>query len=193
MEDRRGHRKVAAFKGVYGNGSERSRFALDDPTIGLPVIQKAHDLGVKTFIAHKGLPLVRFDAAHNRPDDIVAVSRQFPRYAFVVFHGAWDKNHIEGPRPNASIGDRQRSYALGQSCGTGSMTTVGRCRYRLARGTSRPTTAAHTLGKLLKAASVSTASLGYRCHLVRITPSAAPGVRAFAISTEYQIVSAIPH
>ena len=74
-------------------GPNGAGFSLDDPAIGLPVIQKAHDLGVKVIVAHKGLPLVDFDAAHNRPDDIVAVSRQFPDMQFVVFHGAWDKNH----------------------------------------------------------------------------------------------------
>ena len=97
--------KVAAFKVYTAWGPNGRGFALDDPAIGLPVIQKAHDLGVKMLIAHKGLPLVRFDAAHNRPDDIVAVSRQFPDMQFVVFHGAWDKNHAEGPYdPNATIG-----------------------------------------------------------------------------------------
>src|SRR5262249_58368035 len=87
---------VAAFKVYTAWGPNGLGFALDDPAIGLPVVQKAHDLGVKVFIAHKGLPLVRFDATHNRPDDIVAVSRQFRDMQFVVFHGAWDKNHVEG-------------------------------------------------------------------------------------------------
>ena len=88
--------KVAAFKVYTAWGPNGAGFSLEDPAIGLPVIQKAHDLGVKVIVAHKGLPLVRFDAAHNTPDDIVAVSRQFPDMQFVVFHGAWDKNHIEG-------------------------------------------------------------------------------------------------
>src|SRR5437868_6182706 len=96
--------KVAAFKVYTAWGPNRRGFALDDPAIGLPVVQKAHDLGVRVLVAHKGLPLVRFDAAHNRPDDIVAVSRQFPDMQFVVFHGAWDKNHVEGQySPNANI------------------------------------------------------------------------------------------
>ena len=30
-------------------------------------------------------------------DDIVAVSRLFPDMQFVVFHGAWDADHREGP------------------------------------------------------------------------------------------------
>ena len=110
-------------------------YALDDPAIGLPVVQKAHDLGVKILLAHKGLPLVSFDAAHNRPDDMVAVSRQFPDMQFVVFHGAWDKNHTEGAYdPNATRRHRHVPRARSTSttcrrtatCGS----TSGRCGAR---------------------------------------------------------------
>src|SRR5260221_345139 len=47
--------KVAAFKVYTAWGPNGRGFALDDPAIGLPVIQKAHDLGVRTLIAHTGL------------------------------------------------------------------------------------------------------------------------------------------
>ena len=95
----------AAFK-VYTAWSPSGQgYSLQDPTIGLPTVQHAHDLGVKVFVAHKGLPLVNFDPVFNHPDDIVAVSRQFPDMQFVVYHAAWDPNHVEGPYdPNASIG-----------------------------------------------------------------------------------------
>ena len=80
-------------------------YSLEDPTIGLPTVQHAHDLGVRVFVAHKGLPLVNFDPAFNHPDDIVAVSRQFPDMQFVVYHAAWDPTHVEGPyEPDATIG-----------------------------------------------------------------------------------------
>ncbi len=80
-------------------------YSLQDPTIGLPTVQHAHDLGVKVFVAHKGLPLVNFDPAFNHPDDVVAVSRQFPDMQFVVYHAAWDPSQVEGPYdPNATIG-----------------------------------------------------------------------------------------
>ena len=73
----------AAFK-VYTAWSPSGQgFSLEDPMIGLPTVQHAHDLGVKVFVAHKGLPLVNFDPTFNHPDDIVAVSRQFPDMQFV--------------------------------------------------------------------------------------------------------------
>jgi hypothetical protein len=95
----------AAFK-VYTAWSPSGQgYSLQDPTIGLPTVQHAHDLGVKVFVAHKGLPLVNFDPAFNHPDDVVAVSRQFPDMQFVVYHAAWDPSQVEGPyNPNATIG-----------------------------------------------------------------------------------------
>jgi predicted TIM-barrel fold metal-dependent hydrolase len=95
----------AAFK-VYTAWSPSGQgFSLEDPTIGLPTVQHAHDLGVKVFVAHKGLPLVNFDPTYNGPDDMVAVSRQFPDMQFVVYHAAWDPSHVEGPYdPKAMIG-----------------------------------------------------------------------------------------
>jgi uncharacterized protein len=90
--------RVAAFK-VYTAWSPTGQgWSLEDPAIGLPVLQHAHDLGVKVFVAHKGLPLVNFDPAHNLPDDIVAVSKVFPDMQFVVFHAAWIPTRREGPR-----------------------------------------------------------------------------------------------
>jgi hypothetical protein len=96
---------LAAFK-VYTAWSPTGQgYSLEDPAIGLPTVQHAHDLGVKVFVAHKGLPLVNFDPAFNHPEDVVAVSRQFPDMDFVIYHAAWDPSHIEGPYdPTATIG-----------------------------------------------------------------------------------------
>jgi hypothetical protein len=52
---------------------------MENPSIGLPTVQHAHDLGVKVFVAHKGLPLVDFDLTFNNPDDMVALS-DVPRH-----------------------------------------------------------------------------------------------------------------
>jgi hypothetical protein len=95
----------AAFK-VYTAWSPTGQgYSLEDPTVGLPAVQHAHDLGIKVFVAHKGLPLVNFDPAFNHPEDVVAVSRQFPDMQFVVYHAAWDPRHVEGPyNADATIG-----------------------------------------------------------------------------------------
>jgi hypothetical protein len=95
----------SAFKVYTAWSPSGSGFSLEDPSIGLPTVQHAHDLGVKVFVAHKGLPLVNFDPSFNHPEDMVAISRQFPDMDFVVYHAAWDPSHVEGPfDPTATIG-----------------------------------------------------------------------------------------
>ncbi len=179
--------KVAAFKVYTAWGPNQHGFALDDPAIGLPVIQKAHDLGVRVFIAHKGLPLVRFDASHNRPDDIVAVSRQFPDMQFVVFHGAWDKNHVEGPYdPNASIGIDTFLRALDVHAvppNDNVWVDVGTVWREVLRN---PTTAAHTLGKLLKRVGEHRVLWGTDAIWYGSPQSQIQAFRAFTISNEFQ-------
>ena len=96
---------VSAFK-VYTAWSPTGQgWSLADPHLGLPVLDHARSLGVKVLVAHKGLPLVNFDPAHNGPEDLVAVSRVFPDMDFVVFHAAWDPRHREGPYdPHSTLG-----------------------------------------------------------------------------------------
>jgi predicted TIM-barrel fold metal-dependent hydrolase len=142
--------KVAAFK-VYTAWSPSGRgFSLEDPAIGLPVIQHAHDLGVKILAAHKGLPLVNFDRRHNGPADMVAVSKLFPDMQFVIFHGAWDSGHVEGPhRPGGSVGidtliDALDAHQVAPNSNV--WVDLGTVWRQLL---SRPPQAAHALGKLL--------------------------------------------
>jgi predicted TIM-barrel fold metal-dependent hydrolase len=179
--------KVAAFKVYTAWGPNGQGFALDDPAIGLPVVQKAHDLGVKVFIAHKGLPLVRFDAAHNRPDDIVAVSRQFRDMQFVVFHGAWDKRHVEGPYdPGASLGIDTFLRALdrhGVPPNDNVWVDVGTVWREVLRN---PTTAAHTLGKLLRRVGDRRVLWGTDAIWYGSPQAQLQAFRAFRISEEFQ-------
>lgn len=142
---------VSAFKVYTAWGPNGRGFALDDPAIGLPVVQHAHDLGVKTFVCHKGLPLVNFDEAHNHPDDVVAVSRQFPDMQFVIFHAAWEKDHAEGPYDASAqrgidtvLAALDRHQVPPNDNVWVDLGTVWRVLL------TRPTQAAHALGKLLK-------------------------------------------
>ncbi len=141
----------AAFK-VYTAWSPSGQgYSLADPAIGLPTVQHAHDLGVKIFVAHKGLPLVNFDPAFNHPDDIVAVSRQFPDMDFVVYHAAWDPSRVEGPYdPAATIGIDTVLSALdryGVPENDNVWVDVATMWRQLL---TQPDQAAHALGKLLK-------------------------------------------
>jgi hypothetical protein len=142
---------LSAFK-VYTAWSPSAHgWSLLDPAIGLPVVQHAHDIGVRVLVAHKGLPLVDFDAAYNGPDDIVAVSRQFPDMQFVVFHASWDPRHREGPYdPHATIGIDTLLAALdrhGVAPDSNVWVDLGTVWRQVL---TDPTQAAHVVGKLLR-------------------------------------------
>jgi hypothetical protein len=62
--------RVSAFKVYTAWGPGGRGFDLDDPAIGLPVVQHAHDLGVNVICAHKGLALLNFEGTWNQPRDM---------------------------------------------------------------------------------------------------------------------------
>jgi hypothetical protein len=143
---------VAAFKVYTAWGPNRQGFELDDPAIGLPVVQHAHDLGVKVFCAHKGLPLLEFDRRHNSPRDMIALSRIFPDMQFVVYHGGYKKEITEGPYDpgDATNGINAMVKAM-EDLGVAPNSNVWAELGTTWRNTMHnPTEAAHVLGKLLR-------------------------------------------
>ena len=158
----------AAFK-VYTAWSPSGQgYSLLDPTIGLPTVQHAHDLGVKVFVAHKGLPLVNFDPIFNHPDDIVAVSRQFPDMQFVVYHAAWDPNHVEGPYdPSASIGIDTLLTSLDQPQRAAQRQRVGGRRHPVAPTPHHARSGRPRFGQAARPCRHRTGHVGHRRHLVR--------------------------
>ncbi len=177
----------AAFK-VYTAWSPSGQgFSLEDPTIGLPTVQHAHDLGVKVFVAHKGLPLVNFDPAFNHPEDIVAVSRQFPDMDFVVYHAAWDPNHVEGPYdPNATIGIDTLLSALDRHSvppNDNVWVDLGTLWRQLL---TQPNQAAHALGKLLSRVGQDRVMWGTDAIWYGSPQPQIMAMRAFQITAEYQ-------
>jgi len=179
--------RPAAFK-VYTAWSPSGRgFSLEDPVIGLPVVQHAHDLGVKVFVAHKGLPLVNFDPAFNHPDDIVAVSRQFPDMQFVVYHAAWDPSHVEGPYdPAAAIGIDTLLAALdrhGVSPNDNVWVDVASQWRQLL---TRPDQAAHALGKLLSRVGEQRVLWGTDAIWYGSPQAQIMAMRSFQITPEFQ-------
>jgi uncharacterized protein len=152
---------VAAWK-LYppAGGPDGVGFFLDDPTYGLPVIEKGIEVGVNTFCAHKGLPIAGFDEVHQSPRDIGVVARMYPEANFIVYHagictglndraflcGAQEGPYVEGNEIGVNalvtsmlregIGPNENVYAeLGSS-------------WSLVMNDA--TQAAHYLGKLLK-------------------------------------------
>ncbi|HEV3226466.1 MAG TPA: amidohydrolase family protein [Acidimicrobiales bacterium] len=179
--------KVAAFKVYTAWGPDGHGFSLEDPAIGLPVVQHAHDLGVKVFVAHKGLPLVNFDRPHNRPDDMVAVSKLFPDMQFVIFHAAWDANRREGAyAPGASIGIDTLIDALDRNAvppHSNVWVDLGTLWRQLL---TLPDQAAHALGKLFTRVGDDRVLWGTDAIWYGSPQAQIMAFRAFAISAEFQ-------
>ena len=176
-DERRADRARGRLQGVHGLEPDAVRgYSLEDPAIGLPTVQHAHDLGVKVFVAHKGLPLVNFDPAFNHPDDVVAVSRQFPDMNFVIYHAAWDPSHVEGPYdPTATVGIDTLLAALDRH-GVPPNDNVWVDMATMWRQLlTQPDQAAHALGKMLSRVGEQTGAVGDRRHLVRQPPAADHG------------------
>jgi predicted TIM-barrel fold metal-dependent hydrolase len=62
-------------------------FFMDDMT-GRGFIEKAIELGVKTFAIHKGLPIAGFSVEHNMPRDIGVIAKDYPDVNFIVYHSS---------------------------------------------------------------------------------------------------------
>jgi len=179
--------KVAAFK-VYTAWSPSAHgWSLVDPAIGLPVVQHAHDLGVKVFVAHKGLPLVNFDPAYNHPDDVVAVSRLFPDMQFVVFHAAWTPARREGPYDaTAAVGIDSLLSALdrhGVPPGSNVWVDLGTVWRQVL---TDPDQAAHVLGKLLSRVGADRVLWGTDAVWYGSPQPQIMALRAFEITAVYQ-------
>ncbi len=176
-----------AFK-VYTAWSPSGQgYSLEDPAVGLPTVQHAHDLGVKVFVAHKGLPLVNFDPAFNHPSDIVAVSRQFPDMNFVVYHAAWDPSHLEGPYdPGASLGIDTLLAALdryGVPENDNVWVDVATLWRQLL---TQPDQAAHAIGKLLKRVGTQRVLWGTDAIWYGSPEAQIMAMRAFEITPAFQ-------
>ncbi|MGA2930604.1 MAG: amidohydrolase family protein [Acidimicrobiales bacterium] len=178
-----------AFK-VYTAWSPSGQgYSLEDPAIGLPTVQHAHDLGVKVFVAHKGLPLVNFDPAFNHPDDIVAVSRQFPDMQFVVYHAAWDPSHIEGPYdPNATIGIDTLLAALDRHVVPPNDNVWVDVATLWRQLLTTPDQAAHAIGKLLKRVGAQRVMWGTDAIWYGSPEPQIMAMRSFEITSEFQDV-----
>ena len=180
--------EVAAFKVYTAWGPDGRGFALDDPAIGIPVVEKARELGVRIMCGHKGLPLLEFDRANNGPRDFVALSRQYPDMDFVVYHGAYEIQTTERAyEPGAGrLGIDSLVRAL-EEHGVGPNENVWAELGTTWRETlSDPDEAAHTIGKLLRHVGEDRVLWGTDGVWYGSPQPQIMAFRAFQISPEYQ-------
>jgi predicted TIM-barrel fold metal-dependent hydrolase len=179
---------VAAFKVYTAWGPGRRGFALDDPAIGLPVVEHARSLGVRIMCAHKGLPLLEFDRSNNGPRDLVAVAAQYPDMDFVVYHGAFELQTTERAYDpaDAATGINSLVKALddhGIPPNANVWAEIGTTWRELMRA---PTEAAHALGKLLTRVGEDRVLWGTDAIWYGSPQPQIMGFRAFQIAPELQ-------
>ena len=141
---------VRAWK-VYTQWGPGGRgFWLDDPKVGVPLIEQARQLGAKVICIHKGLSLAGFDPLYAGCRDIGPAARAFPDVQFVIYHSGFDFPFEEGPHDPAAAGGISSLVRSLQENGIRPNSNVWAelgTTWRVAMG--QPTIAAHALGKLL--------------------------------------------
>lgn len=194
MEETAATGAVSAFKVYTAWGPGRQGYALDDPAIGVPVVEKARELGVRVMCAHKGLPLLEFDRRFNGPADVVAMAARYPDMQFVVYHGAFERETTEGPYDpgRAATGVNSFVKAL-EDHGTGPNANVwadlGTTWRELV---DSPTQAAHALGKLLRWVGPDRVLWGTDAIWYGSPQPQLMAFRAFDISPEFQELYGYP-
>lgn len=180
--------RVGAFKAYTAWGPNGRGYDLTDPAVGLPMVQRAHDLGVKVFCAHKGLPLQRFDLSHNSPEDLVAVAAMFPDMQFVVFHSGFERGVNEGPYDpaRATRGTNSLIAALDRHAIPPNANVWCELGTTWREVLSSPDQAAHVLGKLLSRVGEDRVLWGTDAIWYGSPQPQIMAFRAFEITPEYQ-------
>lgn len=184
---------VAAFKVYTAWGPDRQGYALDDPALGIPVVEQARSLGVRVMCGHKGLPLLEFDRRFNGPRDLVALAARYPDMDFVVYHGAYEIQRREGPYDrDAATGIDTLVRAL-EDHGIGPNANV----YAELGTTWRevldsPDEAAHAVGKLLRYVGADNVLWGTDAVWYGSPQPQILAFRAFQITEAFQVQFGYP-
>jgi hypothetical protein len=151
MEDALARYPIAAWKSYTQWGPDGVGWELDSPEVGIPFIEQARALGMRTICIHKGLLFSGFPEEFGRCADVGRAARLYPDVNFIIYHSGYEAGTAEGPFDPAraekgvdvliksvldnDIGPNANVYA-----------ELGSTWRFLMRD---PTTAAHLLGKLL--------------------------------------------
>jgi predicted TIM-barrel fold metal-dependent hydrolase len=137
---------------TYTQSGERGWF-LDDPDSGIPFIERARALGIKTIAIHKGLPFSGYGKEYSSCRDIGVVARCFPDVNFLVYHagfeGAQYEQAYDPGQQRRGVDTLVKALADNEIPPERNVyVDLGATWHLLMRS---PTAAAHVLGKLLLA------------------------------------------
>jgi uncharacterized protein len=151
MKDAVDRYPIAAWKCYTQWGPQGVGWELDSPDVGIPFIERARELGVRTICIHKGLLFAGFPERYGRCADVGRAAARYPDMNFIIYHSGYEAGAAEGPYdPRAERGIDMLIRSV-EEHGIGPNGNV----YAELGSTWRfvmrdPTTAAHLLGKLLK-------------------------------------------
>lgn len=142
---------VAAWKSYTGYGPQGRGWRLDDPAIGIPYLERARRLGIRTICIHKGLPFGGQDPAFATCDDVGPAAKLFPDINFVLYHSGYEtgtrEQAFDERAKRRGIDTLVRSLrASGIPPNANVYAELGSTWRNLMRD---PTGAAHAIGKLL--------------------------------------------
>jgi uncharacterized protein len=152
MEEAVARYPIAAWKCYTQWGPEGVGWELDDPAVGIPFLEQARALGVRTICIHKGLLFAGFPEHYGRCADVGRAARLFPDLNFIVYHSGFETRHAEGPfdaaQAERGVDTLIRSLLDNEVGPNGNVYAELGSTWRFVM--RDPTTAAHLLGKLLR-------------------------------------------
>jgi uncharacterized protein len=143
---------IAAWKVYTQWGPRGEGWYLDDPKIGIPFIEQARSIGIRTICIHKGLPFAGMPEHYASCVDVGRVARLYPDVTFIIYHSGFETGRREGPfdAAHAERGIDSLVKSLvdnGIAPNSNVYAELGSTWRFLMRD---PTAAAHALGKLLR-------------------------------------------
>ena len=179
---------VSAWKLYPQWGPDGTGFFMDDPEYGIPMLERARDLGIPVVAAHRGLPLPGFEYRYSRPEDIVRVGRLYPDMTFLCYHSGFEYDVAEGPYDPENprgvdrliLAHQEREYRPNQG---NVYAELGSCWRHFM---SKPDQAAHFMGKLLKHFGEERICWGTDCLWYGSPQDQIQAFRSFEISEEFQ-------
>ncbi len=98
--------EIAAWKCYTQWGPNGVGWWLDDPDVGIPFIEQARRLGIKTIAIHKGLSFGGQQARFASCVDVGRAAKLFPDVNFLIYHSGFETRRCEGPydAANAAAG-----------------------------------------------------------------------------------------
>jgi predicted TIM-barrel fold metal-dependent hydrolase len=176
---------VRAWKVYTQWGPNGKGFWLDDARTGVPMIEKARQLGAKVICIHKGLSLTGFDPLYAGCRDVGPVAKMFPDVQFVIYHSGFDFTFDETAYDPAAVGGISSLVRSLKENGIRPNTNVWAelgTTWRVAMG--EPTVAAHALGKLLAHVGEDRVLWGTDCIWYGSPQDQIQAFRAFQIAPE---------